>query len=218
MLLYSCQENWGGVSINERVKAVRNALNLMQKDFGQKLTLAQTYLSQIEKGNRDVTKKIQKLICLTFNVSEEWLQTGTGEMFIESDSTIVFQLSSEYGLDAFEKAMINGFLKMKSEQRAMLKEWVKSAMYEVFDNEQAYKEFREEYDKGRALPFAARGVIRPALLKLRNALTARFPPPKTKTECKTKPFLTRRQWPFCLNKAYLHFPSIPAPSRLKMDG
>ena len=64
------------MSINERVKAVRNALNLTQKDFGQ------------------------KLICLTFNVSEEWLQTGTGEMFLESDSTIVSQLSSEYGLDA----------------------------------------------------------------------------------------------------------------------
>ena len=45
------------LSINERVKAVRNALNLTQKDFGQKLTLAQTYLSQIEKGDRDVTEK-----------------------------------------------------------------------------------------------------------------------------------------------------------------
>lgn len=53
------------MSINERVKAVRNALNLTQKDFGQKLTLAQTYLSQIEKGDRDVTEKIQKLICLS---------------------------------------------------------------------------------------------------------------------------------------------------------
>lgn len=145
------------MSINERVKAVRNALGLTQKEFGQKLTLAQTYLSQIEKGDRDATEKIQKLICLTFNVSESWLQTGTGEMFIESDSTIVSQLSDEYGLDAFEKAMISGFISMKPEQRAMLKEWVKSSMCKVFDDEEAYKEFREAYDKGRALPFAARG-------------------------------------------------------------
>lgn len=145
------------MSINERVKCVRNALNLTQKEFGQKLTLAQTYLSQIEKGDRDVTEKIQKLICLTFNVSENWLHTGTGEMFIESDSTIVSQLSDEYGLDAFEKAMISGFISMKPEQRAMLKEWVKSSMCKVFDDEEAYKEFREAYDKGRALPYAARG-------------------------------------------------------------
>ena len=101
-------------------------------------------------------------------------------MFIESDSTIVSQLSSEYGLDAFEKAMINGFLKMKPEQRAMLKEWVKSAMCEVFDNEQAYKEFREEYDKGRALPFAARGGDTSGLAEAAERFNSTFPAAENK--------------------------------------
>ncbi|RKJ44431.1 XRE family transcriptional regulator [bacterium 1XD42-1] len=119
------------LSINERVKAVRNALNLTQKDFGQKLTLAQTYLSQIEKGDRDVTEKIQKLICFTFNVSEEWLQTGIGDMFVESDSTILSQLSKEYGLDSFEHAMISSFLKMNPTQRKALKEYVKALIAET---------------------------------------------------------------------------------------
>lgn len=145
------------MTINERVRAVRNALNLTQIDFGKKLAVAQSYLTNIETGKREVTEKIQKLICLEFNVSESWLRTGEGAMFVESDSTIVSQLSDEYGLDAFEKAMVNGFLKMKPEQRAMLKGWVKSAMSEVFNDEQAYKEFREEYDKGCTLPYAARG-------------------------------------------------------------
>lgn len=159
---------------------VRKELGLNQTDFGKRIAIAQGYLTNVENGRRDVTEKTIRLICLEFNVSENWLRTGEGEMFIESDSTIVSQLSSEYGLDAFEKAMINGFLKMKPEQRAMLKEWVKSAMCEVFDNEQAYKEFREEYDKGRALPFAARGGDTSGLAEAAERFNSTFPAAENK--------------------------------------
>lgn len=145
------------MTINERVKMVRKELGLNQTDFGKRIAIAQGYLTNVENGRRDVTEKTIRLICLEFNVSENWLRTGEGEMFVESDSTIVSQLSDEYGLDAFEKAMISGFISMKPEQRAMLKEWVKSSMCKVFDDEEAYKEFREAYDKGRTLPYAARG-------------------------------------------------------------
>lgn len=168
------------MTINERVKMVRKELGLNQTDFGKRIAIAQGYLTNVENGRRDVTEKTIRLICLEFNVSENWLRTGEGEMFIESDSTIVSQLSSEYGLDAFEKAMINGFLKMKPEQRAMLKEWVKSAMCEVFDNEQAYKEFREEYDKGRALPFAARGGDTSGLAEAAERFNSTFPAAENK--------------------------------------
>jgi transcriptional regulator with XRE-family HTH domain len=168
------------LTINERVKMVRKELGLNQTDFGKRIAIAQGYLTNVENGRRDVTEKTIRLICLEFNVSENWLRTGEGEMFIESDSTIVSQLSSEYGLDAFEKAMINGFLKMKPEQRAMLKEWVKSAMCEVFDNEQAYKEFREEYDKGRALPFAARGGDTSGLAEAAERFNSTFPAAENK--------------------------------------
>ena len=168
------------MTINERVKMVRKELGLNQTDFGKRIAIAQGYLTNVENGRRDVTEKTIRLICLEFNVSENWLRTGEGEMFIESDSTIVSQLSSEYGLDAFEKAMINGFLKMKPEQRAMLKEWVKSAMCEVFDNEQAYKEFREEYDKGRARPFAARGGDTSGLAEAAERFNSTFPAAENK--------------------------------------
>lgn len=72
------------MTINERVKAVRKALKLTQKDFGQQICIAQTYLSQIENGDREVTDKIAQLIALQFNVSENWLHTGQGEMFASS--------------------------------------------------------------------------------------------------------------------------------------
>ena len=73
------------LSINERVKELRCYLKMNQRTFGAKIGIAQTYLSQIEKGDRDVTDKISKIICLTKwdgnIVNEEWLRSGTGEMF-----------------------------------------------------------------------------------------------------------------------------------------
>lgn len=87
------------MTINERIKEVRCALNMTQKEFGNKITLAQTYLSQIENGERHVTEKIIKIICLQFNIDEYWLRTGQGNMFINDDDTLLDQLSKRYSLD-----------------------------------------------------------------------------------------------------------------------
>ena len=67
MLLY---DYTGGeiLNINERVKLVRINLNMTQKDFGTKIAVAQNYLSNIEKGYREVTEKIIKIICSEFSV------------------------------------------------------------------------------------------------------------------------------------------------------
>lgn len=145
------------MTIGERIRLIRKHFGLNQTEFGERIGLKQTAIGLYENDQRGVADRTIILICEKYGVLEEWLRNGTGEMFIESDSTIVSQLSDEYGLDAFEKAMISGFISMKPEQRAMLKEWVKSSMCKVFDDEEAYKEFREAYDKGRALPYAARG-------------------------------------------------------------
>lgn len=144
------------MSINERVKAVRSALNLTQKDFGEKLTLAQTYLSQIEKGDRDVTEKILKLICLTFNVSEEWLRTGAGEMFIETDKGFISALTAEYGLDTLDQKIVECYLNLGPLQRKVIKDYLRSLVDAVLSDE-SYDEYREGYIKENASAVAARG-------------------------------------------------------------
>lgn len=114
------------MTINQRVKSVRIALNLTQKEFGKKITLAQTYLSQIEKGDRDVTEKILKIICAEYNVNEEWLRTGKGEMFkqITREDAIadfVYQtLSAED--DTFQKRFILMLSNLNEKQWEVLQE------------------------------------------------------------------------------------------------
>ena len=67
-----------------RLRAVRKALKLNQSEFGKKIGLAQTAISTLELGNNPITDKNVKLICVTFNISEQWLRAGKGEMFNDS--------------------------------------------------------------------------------------------------------------------------------------
>ena len=73
-------------AVNERLKSLRISLGMNQKDFGERIEVAQTYLSQIEKGDRPVTDKISKIVCLQNwngkSVNEECFLTGNGEMFV----------------------------------------------------------------------------------------------------------------------------------------
>ena len=168
------------MTINERVKMARKALNLTQIEFGDKVGISQGHLTSIESGKRTVTDKSVIAICATFGINEEWLRTGTGEMFIASDLTIISQLSSEYGLDAFEKVLIEGFLKMKPEERAVIKTYVRNLIDTLTTDETAYKEFRAEYDPEHALPFAARGGDTSGLAEAAERFNSTFPAAENK--------------------------------------
>ena len=168
------------MTIGERIRLIRKETGLNQTDFGEKVGLRQSSLGQIESGVRNATDRTIILICEKYGVREEWLRNGTGEMFLESDSTIVSQLSSEYGLDAFEKVLIEGFLKMKPEERAVIKTYVRNLIDTLTTDETAYKEFRAEYDREHALPFAARGGDTSGLAEAAERFNNTFPAAENK--------------------------------------
>lgn len=144
------------MTIGERIRLIRKETGLNQTDFGEKVGLRQSSLGQIESGVRNATDRTILLICQKYSVREEWLRDGIGEMF-NIDSTIITQLSDEYDLDGFEKAMIEGFLKMRPEERKVIKSYVQNLLDKLMTDEEAYRDYREEYIADRALPFAARG-------------------------------------------------------------
>lgn len=168
------------MTIGERIRLIRKETGLNQTDFGEKVGLRQSSLGQIESGVRNATDRTIILICEKYGVREEWLRNGTGEMFLETDSTIVSQLSSEYGLDAFEKVLIEGFLKMRPEERAVIKTYVRNLIDTLTTDETAYKEFRAGYDKEHALPFAARGGDTSGLAEAAERFNSTFPAAENK--------------------------------------
>lgn len=111
------------MDINDRIKAVRNQLDLTQVEFGRKTGISQGHLTSIENGKRTVTEKTIKVICATFDVNEEWLRFGRGEMFVKNDSTLVAQLAKQYNLDSFSRRFIETYVKLPKPQREAIKKF-----------------------------------------------------------------------------------------------
>ncbi|MBO0558969.1 XRE family transcriptional regulator [Clostridium botulinum] len=60
---------------------MRNVIGLTQEDFAKKIDLKRSSLASIEVGAVNLTERNIKTICNTFNVNENWLINGEGEMF-----------------------------------------------------------------------------------------------------------------------------------------
>lgn len=69
--------------MNERIKAVRTALGLSQQEFAEKIGIKRGAVANYEVGRNEPIDAVVSLICKTYNVNENWLRTGEGEMFIQ---------------------------------------------------------------------------------------------------------------------------------------
>lgn len=67
--------------MNERIKAIRETLGMSRATFGEKLGISGDVVNNLERGRVDVKEDRIKLICSVFNINEEWLRTGIGEMY-----------------------------------------------------------------------------------------------------------------------------------------
>lgn len=71
--------------MNERIRKLRKHLDLTQKEFGERLGIKGTTIANYELGRNEPIDAVLSLICREFNVNEEWLRNGTGDMFVELD-------------------------------------------------------------------------------------------------------------------------------------
>lgn len=72
--------------MNERIKKLRKALDLTQQEFASKIGVKRNTVATYEMGRSVPSDSALSLICKTFNVNEQWLRTGEGEMFNQPQS------------------------------------------------------------------------------------------------------------------------------------
>lgn len=68
--------------MNERIKELRKTLDLTQQEFADRLNIKRNTVATYETGKSNPSDAAVSLICREFGVSEEWLRTGNGEMFL----------------------------------------------------------------------------------------------------------------------------------------
>lgn len=84
------------MTIGERIKKVRRSLDLTQQEFCGRIGLKRNSISLIESGSRNTSDQTIFSICREFNVREEWLRTGEGEMFAPAITNELDALAERY--------------------------------------------------------------------------------------------------------------------------
>lgn len=98
-----------------RLKELRTYLNLTQQEFADRLGTSRNNIAGYEIGRRSPSDAVISLICKEFNVNEEWLKTGNGEMLKRLDReqeiaqivSILFKEESDSFKFRFIKAVCN---------------------------------------------------------------------------------------------------------------
>ena len=72
------------LTINQRIGILVDALGMTKTAFADSLKVSQQYISKLIRTGNPSDLLIDD-ICEKYNVSEEWLRNGTGEMFMKLD-------------------------------------------------------------------------------------------------------------------------------------
>lgn len=67
-------------TLGERFKQIRKKLGMTQKEFAESLGVTQTTISGIEKNTANTSLTLAKLISIKYNITEEWIIDGIGQM------------------------------------------------------------------------------------------------------------------------------------------
>lgn len=116
--------------MNERLKKLRKALDLTQQEFADRIGVKRNSFANYETGRNTPIDAIIISICKEFNVNENWLRTGEGDMFIElsySDEIAQFvgQLMTEED-DSFKKRLISGLTTLDENGWKVLEDFLDS--------------------------------------------------------------------------------------------
>ncbi len=68
--------------MNERLKKLRKVLDLTQQQFADRIGSKRNTVAKYETNANTPSTAVISLICREFNVNEEWLRYGIGEMFL----------------------------------------------------------------------------------------------------------------------------------------
>ena len=109
----------GGIKLKDRFKELRKKLNVTQQEFADKLKISRNFVAQIEMGSKVPSDRTIDDVCREFNVNEEWLRTGNGDMFIPGikDKQISAMLADvmKSGEDSFRHRLVSALARLDDE-------------------------------------------------------------------------------------------------------
>lgn len=121
--------------MNHRIKELRKALSLTQQEFADRIGMKRNTIANYEIDRNEPSNSVITLICREFNVSEHWLRTGEGEMFIQMtrDEEIAAFMGDVLAgeSDNFRRRFIAMLSKLNEDQWELLEQMVDEMAKEI---------------------------------------------------------------------------------------
>ncbi|MBR2664287.1 MAG: helix-turn-helix transcriptional regulator [Clostridia bacterium] len=108
--------------MNDRIKSARKALGLTQSEFGSRIGISGAAVSKLESGDRNPSDQTLMLISSEYQISLQWLQTGTGDMFTQGHS-LADDLAKKYSFPDITRKLLVEYEKLGEDQQAAVLEY-----------------------------------------------------------------------------------------------
>lgn len=109
--------------LNERIKVLREELGLSMEKFGGRIGLTRSAISKIESGSNPSDQTIIS-ICREFNVNEEWLRNGKGDMFLDFSEDEFTKAAAMLSNDAFVRSLIIEYWKLDDDSKNLFRNFI----------------------------------------------------------------------------------------------
>lgn len=126
-------------TISQRIIKIVNALGGNKSEFARKINLTPAYISKLDKkpdmvpSDRTITD-----ICREFNVSEHWLRTGEGDMFIQlSEDADFIRVMTEIQVsdDELIKSILMAYWDLPDDKKAAIRDLVDGILKRYYKKE-----------------------------------------------------------------------------------
>ena len=119
--------------MNERLKKLRKTLDLTQQEFSDKIGIKRNTMAQYEIGRNEPIEAVIVSICREFNVNEDWLRNGSGDMFLPVDrnadiAKLIKQLLNEE-TDSFKNRFVSMLANLTAEEWEFLEKKAQELCY-----------------------------------------------------------------------------------------
>lgn len=117
------------MTIGERIKYLRkDLLDLTMDEFGGRVGITKSSISTMESGKSNPSDQTVRFICREFNVNEEWLLTGEGEVFqakSPSDEIAAFVKELSTDNESFKAQLVTMLSRMSSDEWDILEKMIR---------------------------------------------------------------------------------------------
>lgn len=113
--------------MKDRIKKLRKELELTQQKFADALGMKQNTIASYEMGRVSPSDAAITHICKEWNVNENWLRYGEGEMFIEVPEEDVYSRAAASLLKEDDVVGIEGlklYYSLPDESKKVVREYI----------------------------------------------------------------------------------------------